>query len=236
VNSRRASRRTWRVVAVGTAALVWWSSSAGPAMAADSPTLEQGRIGGNATTATSALTPAAGQSGGGVRAQFRGRQLDLSRGWGGATICVEARPDEMQCFSSEQDLQRAHPSGPRGSTPLARAESGTPTSTMAVAAYTACGYGWACVWEHANGEGRRLQFKDPGTKNLSDYNFRDQTSSIFNNMVPGKLLNAYEFKSLSPDPWLQYRWGYLNWNLFHVACSCGGNWNDRIDRLVIKQI
>jgi hypothetical protein len=46
-----------------------------------------------------------------------------------------------------------------------------------------CPSGWYCVYEHANWDasGRRLQFSDCTRNDLSNYGFRDKTSSWVNN-------------------------------------------------------
>nr|WP_269329155.1 peptidase inhibitor family I36 protein [Kineosporia babensis] len=44
-----------------------------------------------------------------------------------------------------------------------------------------CSDGYSCLYEHANWDGRRLQFFTCRYENLSDYGFQDQTSSWHNN-------------------------------------------------------
>ncbi|MFE6613120.1 peptidase inhibitor family I36 protein [Amycolatopsis sp. NPDC057786] len=43
-----------------------------------------------------------------------------------------------------------------------------------------CAANYVCLWENRDFTGRRLQFRDPGLKNLVDYGFNDQMSSWYN--------------------------------------------------------
>ncbi|WP_405448965.1 peptidase inhibitor family I36 protein [Streptomyces erythrochromogenes] len=67
---------------------------------------------------------------------------------------------------------------------------------------SACGSGWVCLWEHSDFTGRRLQWSAGGTKNLSDWSFRDKASSICVNrpQFGGTLIDFRDFQPDRPCP------------------------------------
>jgi hypothetical protein len=58
---------------------------------------------------------------------------------------------------------------------------GDDAGELSAAAVHGCPSGWYCVYQDRNWRGRRLQFKNCSRNDLSNYGFRDQTSSWVNN-------------------------------------------------------
>ncbi|WP_340681455.1 peptidase inhibitor family I36 protein [Amycolatopsis coloradensis] len=57
---------------------------------------------------------------------------------------------------------------------------GETTLSLSPSAASNCQANYVCLYEHRDFGGRRLQFRDPGLKNLVDYGFNDQMSSWHN--------------------------------------------------------
>jgi len=55
----------------------------------------------------------------------------------------------------------------------------------AAASIPACAGGWLCLYEHIDGGGRRLIFREDSWQNLGPYDFARQTSSWRNNLSSG---------------------------------------------------
>nr|WP_269329502.1 peptidase inhibitor family I36 protein [Kineosporia babensis] len=106
-------------------------------------------------------------------AKFGTQSIDLTKGWGEATSCVVVGGTETECFTSNRAADRALQA--RG---LASAE-------RSVSAVPDCASGWLCLFEHANGEGRRLIFRDETWQNLSNYGFVNMVSSYRNRQSDG---------------------------------------------------
>lgn len=165
----------------------------------------------------------------GVLAQYGGTTINLMDGWGSATVCAVVSAADVRCYGSDLELLEsiggiAAVSDPGGGSGGSAATDGT------------CTYGWACIWEHAGYTGRRLQFREAGsTQKLADYGFRDQTSSLWNNMIPGKWFDIIDFRKFQPDPYLVYQWGDAGSNLTREPYPGGGNWNDKVDAIRIRQ-
>jgi hypothetical protein len=98
-----------------------------------------------------------------------------------------------------------------------------------------CSSGWFCVFQDSFGQGRRLQFHDKGNHNLSEYGFRDATSSVMNNMPAGYWGDIIDFRNGMPDPYLVWRWATGTEQLSKEKYRGGSsNWNDRADRVRIR--
>ncbi|SDL28403.1 peptidase inhibitor family I36 protein [Nonomuraea jiangxiensis] len=142
---------------------------------------------------------------------FQGRTIDMSRVWATAQVCSVESASQVTCFASEAEYRRT--SG------LSRGSTGD---------YRDCPDGYGCIWQGANFQGRRLQFKDKGTHSLSKYSFRDQASSAFNNRSPGHgAFYLIDQKAGRPDPrYMLGTWQYVS----NLAKS---GWNDRADKVGI---
>lgn len=129
-------------------------------------------VGLTGTAGTAQAGPTADQGQGqGVRATFEGRSIDLSGGWQGARACAVFTADDVRCYDTTEAADRA--SGyQRAADPLA-------------ARAPACANGWVCLYQYANGEGRRLIFSDEYWDNLGNYGFDNKTSSWRNNQNSG---------------------------------------------------
>lgn len=107
----------------------------------------------------------------GVRATFEGRSIDLPGGWQGAQACAVFAANDVRCYDTTDAADRASGYN-RAVDPLA-------------ARAPACASGWVCLYQYANGEGRRLIFSDEYWDNLGNYGFDNKTSSWRNNQNSG---------------------------------------------------
>ncbi|MEV4283857.1 peptidase inhibitor family I36 protein, partial [Actinoplanes xinjiangensis] len=91
------------------------------------------------------------------------------------------------------------------------------------AAVPACASGWLCIFEHINGGGKRLIFKDEYEQELSTYGFDYKLSSWRNNQG-------------SSDSGAMYKWATnsfttkVNGSLSPggYASNVGDYWNDQV--------
>ncbi|WP_340559096.1 peptidase inhibitor family I36 protein [Streptomyces sp. GSL17-111] len=123
-----------------------------------------------APSATAAPAPAPGAT-----ADYAGQSIDLARdGWLDAHTCVVHTPENVRCYGEAAEADGAL-GYERSADPAARRNAAVP----------ACANGWLCLYEHANGGGRRLIFNDEYWHNLYDYGFENRTSSWRNNQSSG---------------------------------------------------
>ncbi|BBH64060.1 hypothetical protein ACTI_07450 [Actinoplanes sp. OR16] len=118
-------------------------------------------------------------------AKFKNSTIDLKKdGWGSAQTCVVRSKTEVQCYATAAEADRAL-GYVRTNDPLVKAaqkQRASGVSAQAAAADPpACANGWLCLWEHINGGGRRLIFKDEYWQKLSEYAFENTLSSWRNN-------------------------------------------------------
>lgn len=120
-------------------------------------------------TGPAPMASAAGAQGGGAVAAYGQKTVNLKQeGWGDARSCVVYSKTEVRCFKTHGEADKALGYS-RATDPLAR--------SIGTRALPACASGWTCLYEHANGGGRRLIFSDYYWHNLNEYGFNDQTSS-----------------------------------------------------------
>ncbi|MCB5169820.1 peptidase inhibitor family I36 protein [Streptomyces bambusae] len=176
-------------------------------------------------------------------ATYKGKKMDLAKGWGAAKVCSEYPDLTIKCFDTDKQAQadmanfakndlRAMPKVPKGRTAKigAKAAAGGPAA-FAIGNGT-CSYGWVCVYEHSNYGGRKLQWSQDGTKTLGQYGFRDQvTSSCNNDEIGGMGLVDYRDNMIDPEV-INGLGGCLS-NLTNVDYPGWGtgSWNDRADAL-----
>lgn len=152
----------------------------------------------------------------GIIASYHGERLNLARGWQDAQICAEFAANEVRCFSDGAELAAVEP-----------------TAQVGTQSVYSCPYGWACLWEHVDYQGRRLQWRTKGVKNLADWGFRDQASSAYNNRrLYGFVLR--DFRTRLPDPRIILPVGATKSNLKNVKYLYGGDWNDKVDAVELK--
>lgn len=110
---------------------------------------------------------------GSVRASFGTVMFDMAKGWGAARSCVVFSRTSVRCYASNEQADTA----------LGYSAAADPlvNGLVAGAEAPACASGWLCLYENANGEGRRLQFRDEFWNYLSVYDFDRQASSWRNN-------------------------------------------------------
>ncbi|MEE1942150.1 peptidase inhibitor family I36 protein [Streptomyces sp. TRM 70361] len=125
-------------------------------------------------------TAAAKSAPAGAVARYEGRKINLAEGWQGAHTCVVHTRQDIRCHSDAAGADAAL-GYRRAADPLVRRAA----SPRAAAAVPACAGGWLCLYEHANGQGRRLIFNDEYWHNLYDYGFQNKTSSWRNTQSRG---------------------------------------------------
>jgi hypothetical protein len=147
----------------------------------------------------------------GVLATYNGKQIDLAQGWQGADVCSEEALGKVECYDLAPQAKLSTEPGAKGT-------------------IYDCPSGFACLWQHAGAEGRRLQFHDPGTRDLAKWNFRDKATGAFNN----RAIYGFELidvRSFQPDRHLFIGVGqYVNLSKESYP-GPGSNWNDRVDKV-----
>lgn len=152
----------------------------------------------------------------GVMATYHGKTIDLAEGWGDAQICVEFAVDDVRCYENDAEL----------------AEDAPEASLAGTRSAHTCPFGFACLWQHTNYRGRRLQWRDKGRKLLSDWKFRDQASSAYNNRRQfGFVLE--DFRARVPNPKIPIGTGLALPDLTKVRYLYGGNWNNKVDAVTL---
>jgi hypothetical protein len=91
---------------------------------------------------------------------------DHSIGWDDGKVVLVLPEDDTGELSAEDH-------GPGSVVGLSQA--------LSASAVHGCPSGWYCVYQDRDWRGRRLQFSDCSRNDLSNYGFRDQTSSWVNN-------------------------------------------------------
>ncbi len=115
------------------------------------------------------------------RAVYRGAVIDLKDGWKGAQACVVFAAKDTRCFATHAEADALLGYEPRED-PLVRSATRTGQAVgMTAVSAPACASGWLCLYEDANGGGRRLQFSDEYWHYLSEWGFDRKTSSWRNN-------------------------------------------------------
>ncbi|MFE2302298.1 peptidase inhibitor family I36 protein [Streptomyces sp. NPDC059445] len=116
-------------------------------------------------------------------------------------------------------------------------EPAGPGSGIISKLYTACPAGNVCLWADAGYKGRMLKFPTHDTaktRHLSEWGFRDQTSSAYVNR-PQRGVECYDIRTGMPDPHLFLGAGYSLYKNFksygYPWISGGGNWNDKVDAI-----
>ncbi|MEU9250564.1 peptidase inhibitor family I36 protein [Streptomyces sp. NPDC048270] len=172
-----------------------------------------------------------------VIATYKGKQINLAQGWQGAQVCAEVLSGQVKCFDSQAEadasLVKENAAVAKKANEIGKA-LGQPVTGQAPASTFAssdCTYGWVCLWEHSNYTGRRLQWSASGTKNLSDWSFRDQASAICVNRAQfgGTMI---DFRDFQPDPSMSAPAGSC-YDLTTLKYVHGGTWNDKTDALTM---
>ncbi|MEU3776317.1 peptidase inhibitor family I36 protein [Streptomyces sp. NPDC032472] len=172
-----------------------------------------------------------------VIATYKGKQINLAQNWEGARVCAEVSDGSVECFDSQGEADAAlvneNASVARRESAVRKALGGTaaqaPASTSAIGD---CGFGWICVWEHSDYSGRRLQWNAKGTKNLSNWGFRDQASSgCVNRYQYGASL--VDFRDFQLDPEMLMGAGSC-YDFTKASYVWGGTWNDKADAVIVN--
>jgi hypothetical protein len=176
-------------------------------------------------------------------ALYKGRKIDLAKGWGTAKVCSEYPDLTIKCFDTDAEAQadiaavakkdaRALPKVPQGrSAKIGQKPSASGVAARAIGNGT-CSYGWTCIYEHKDYAGRKLQWSEDGTKTLGQYGFRDQASSTCNNDQIGGM-GIVDYRDNMVDPELITGLGGCLNNLANQDYPGWGtgSWNDRADAL-----
>jgi hypothetical protein len=109
----------------------------------------------------------------GITAQLDGRGIDLRHGWGEAQSCVVESKSTVSCFR-DADAADTYLGYDKAKDPEIIKGSGYGIDVPA------CANGWFCLYEHIDGGGRRLIFRDDYWQDLGLYGFSRQTSSLRN--------------------------------------------------------
>ncbi|MET9443098.1 peptidase inhibitor family I36 protein [Streptomyces sp. NPDC006610] len=168
-----------------------------------------------------------------VIATYKGKRINLADGWQGAQACSEVPSGEVYCYDSAEEADRALAAiapaaaggyGKRAALAKAGGEFG-PT------AWSDCAWGWVCLWEHSNFTGRRLQWSADGTKQLGDWDFRDQASSGCVRRDQGGAL-VYDARTGLPDPYMALANPHC-YDFTTASYPTGGTFNDKADYIKI---
>ncbi|RKR88431.1 peptidase inhibitor family I36 [Micromonospora pisi] len=126
-------------------------------------------------------TPASATPEGPTRgvATFQGTVIDLKDGWWGAQSCVVWAGRRAECFATHEEADVLL--GYSRQADALYQEGARSSGGAGSLAVPACASGWLCLYEHANGGGRRLIFSDEYWHYLSEWGFDRQTSSWRNN-------------------------------------------------------
>jgi hypothetical protein len=114
-----------------------------------------------------------------VKASYRGKTITMNVGWSGAQSCVVESKSKVECFDSNDDADKYLVKKRLTSDVTGGPVDGGDVTTMA--ATPACADGWLCLFEHIDGKGRRLIFRDENWQDLYAYGFPNMTSSRRNN-------------------------------------------------------
>ncbi len=224
--------RSFRTLAVVTAAAGALALAAPAAMATPAPSVPTAPP----ADAPQSAGPAKATPSTPVIATYRGKKIDLAKGWAGASVCTEVKGGAVYCHDSVAEADRAlttlDPAAALAVKAAKAAGAAAPATGGQVAQSTSdCPSGWACLWEDINFSGLLLRWSEPGTKYLSDWSFRDRASSacVFRN---GGDLTLYDDRTLQPDPSV-YLWNGNCYNLTSLSYPYGGSWNDKADYIVL---
>ncbi|MFE2059952.1 peptidase inhibitor family I36 protein [Streptomyces sp. NPDC059446] len=161
-----------------------------------------------------------------VIAVYRGKEINLANGWEGAQACTEIPSGEIYCYDSTAAADAELPAiDPAQASRIRSKVIYGPT------AFSSCAVGYVCLWENSNGGGRRLQWSAKGTKQLSDWDFRDKASSGCSNRNAGGV-EVYDARTALPDPYMILGSPYC-YNFSSAAYPTGGTFNDKADYIKI---
>ncbi|MER7704259.1 peptidase inhibitor family I36 protein [Kitasatospora sp. NPDC097605] len=216
--------RSFRMLAVVTAAVGALAPAVPTATAAPAP------------SATAVPAADAQQSAGSTKATpskpvvatYKGRQIDLAKGWSGAGVCTEVTGGAIYCHDSVAEADAAIATIDPVLAEAAKAAPAVPADVVLSPLGTGdCGSGYACLWQHSDFTGALLRFSQPGTKYLSDWSFRDLASSACVFRSSGDMA-VYDDRTLQPDPVVVLSNGYC-YDFGAISYPYGGNWNDKAD-------
>ncbi len=222
--------RSFRTLAVVTAAAGAFALAAPAATATPAPSVPAAP----SADAQQSAGPAKATPSKPVIATYRGKQIDLSKGWAGASVCTEVKGGAVYCHDSvaeaDQALTTLDPEAARA-VQAAKGADVAANGGQVAQSTSDCPSGWACLWEDINFSGLLLRWSEPGTKYLSDWSFRDRATSACVFRYGGDL-TLYDDRTLQPDPSV-YLWNGNCYNLTGLGYPYGGSWNDKTDYIVL---
>lgn len=159
----------------------------------------------------SGVTESSAATGGDIIASYNGGSIDLSQGWGAATVCVIA-PSGTDCFANQQDYQA-----------WADAKSKTSASLL-TATTSSCSSGFQ-LYENIDYGGRELIIYDESIWiNLSDYSFNDTVSSYEVGACAVSMTDG-PYGSGNVYPGATSPYSDVSW--------IGSTWNDRVSSVYV---
>ncbi|MFD9819406.1 peptidase inhibitor family I36 protein [Streptomyces violascens] len=184
-----------------------------------------------------------------VIAEYKGRKINLAEGWQGAQTCTELPGGAVHCYDTfeQADADTARLMAARaGSNDVAKytapSQKRNGGSGVARAGKVQdCSADYWCLYDGPNYSGPHLQFFDPGTKELSDWGFRDRVSSVYRIIVnyPVNYGGAHliDYRSWPvADRDISLTGGYLEDDfpdLSRLSYPGGGNWDNKADAVKV---
>lgn len=158
----------------------------------------------------SGVTESSAATSGSTIATYNGGYIDLSQGWGSATICVVA-PGGTNCFANQQDYQ-------------AWTDAQSKTMAPSSATTSSCSSGFQ-LYENIDYGGRELIIYDESIWiNLSNYSFNDILSSYKVGACAVSMTDAANGSgNVYPGPTSPY--SDVSW--------IGSTWNDRVSSVYV---
>ncbi|MFD0530465.1 peptidase inhibitor family I36 protein [Kitasatospora arboriphila] len=143
--------RSFRMLAVATAAVGALAMAAPAAMAAPVPS-------GSVQQSTGSPDKVPSKP---VIATYKGKKIDLSKGWSGAKVCTEVTGGAVYCHDSLAEADKALAAiDPAAAATAEQAPALKNDTVLSPQAIADCSYGWACLFEHSDYSGRMLRWSD----------------------------------------------------------------------------
>jgi hypothetical protein len=147
---------------------------------------------------------------GGVLAEYNGRTINLARDWEGADYCMEETPSRFRCV----DL---------------------PAPELGITAIGDCRKGSFCLWDNRNYQAAGVELRSSGYHDLADHGFRDRANSVYNYRDSKSRFIDRRSEPISDREYTINANGKL-WDLGQITYPGGGNWNNKIDEVVLGLI
>ncbi|SDE02478.1 Peptidase inhibitor family I36 [Actinokineospora iranica] len=161
-----------------------------------------------AVASAGAEEPASAHRATGTLAEYNGRTINLARDWEGADYCIEETAAKFRCV----DL---------------------PAAEFGAAAIQDCREGSLCLWDNRNYQAAGLELRSSRRHDLADHGFRDRANSVYNYRESNSRLIDLRSAPVSDREYTVTAGGKL-WDLGQIVYPGGGNWNNKIDVVVLN--